>query len=92
LAQLGPFSAKALPLTYAHKLSHRVFDYFRFLSHKDVTNMPAMARKTEYGEPENRKGESFMRFVLEYLNDAKVRKDGKELLWKPSLDKKMFYL
>ncbi|KAF2274586.1 uncharacterized protein EI97DRAFT_103073 [Westerdykella ornata] len=102
-AQLGNISSKALPLAYAQKLARRVLDYFRWFSHKDITNFPPIARQAPYDAED--KAKEFKRFVEEYLSTTtklgqatnerdfvKFRDDDKPLTWNSKLDGKMFYL
>lgn len=98
-----PLTAKALPLTYAQKLSRRVLDYFHWWSHKDLNNVPVFARQTPYFETKDHAGEAFMSYVEGYLyskekkdgiKETKVpfREDRLKCPWKLELDHKMFYL
>ncbi|KAL5431182.1 hypothetical protein PMIN07_009949 [Paraphaeosphaeria minitans] len=101
-AQSLETTSLALPVHYARKLARRVLSYYDYVSLKDVSNLPQLALRTQYGSVT---GDEQQRFVNGLLQSAlpRGRNRGERLVregkaecevspWSEGLDDKMFFL
>lgn len=103
---MGPITSPALPLKYAHKLASRVFEYFHFLSHKNIDNFPGITRQIFYvgnGILRGRESSDFVQEeTLDHDSKAHATREGEEAdtsktahrksPWRSELVGTMFYL
>jgi hypothetical protein len=101
-SQLAPKVACALPLHYARKLSHRVFDYLYFGITRDQNHIPSFCRLLKGDVVENDE-EITKRFRTYLVGDDEGpfpsdegkpggKGNGRQVPWQERLNDKVFYL
>jgi hypothetical protein len=105
-SQLAHQVSLALPVHYAQKLSRRMFDYFRWLARRDLSDVPPYARLTEAKSYKSAggNGKKMAKHVHEYIIKDTTKEGEKPTLgidpnwenrtvpWRSKLDDTMFYL
>ncbi|KAL1613225.1 hypothetical protein SLS60_001457 [Paraconiothyrium brasiliense] len=99
-SQLCHYTSLALPVNYARKLARRVLSYYDYVSHKDISNYPGLAKLTPYDAVTGREQMNEVKQNLQVIAKRSkpwdwVRDNKKEAHirpWNKKLDDKMFFL
>jgi hypothetical protein len=101
-SQLCDYTSLALPVHYARKLARRTLSYYDYMSHKDLSNYPSLAKLTPYDSVTGEEQTNEMKQILQVIakgwswvrgdKTKKDRTDTQTRPWHKDLDDKMFFL
>jgi hypothetical protein len=101
-SQLCDYTSLALPVHYARKLARRTLSYYDYMSHKDLSNYPGLAKLTPYdsvtGAEQLNEVKQNLQVIAKgwsWVRGDKTKKDRKDTQthpWHKNLDDKMFFL